>query len=67
MLWAPTSFEDETRFECLEWDEIYGAISGISLACDLLLFGLPVAMLKILEMPRKQKVQLACILLPGIA
>ncbi|KAM4064137.1 protein related to integral membrane protein pth11 [Hirsutella rhossiliensis] len=23
MLWAPTSFEDETKFECLEWDEIY--------------------------------------------
>ncbi|EQL02552.1 hypothetical protein G6O67_006294 [Ophiocordyceps sinensis] len=67
LLWAPTTFEDSLKFDCLDWVEIYGAISGISLICDLLLFGLPVAMLKALDMPRKRKVQLACILLPGIA
>ncbi|EFY84858.1 hypothetical protein MAC_09110 [Metarhizium acridum CQMa 102] len=39
---------------------------GISLVCDFLLFGIPAAMLKGLELPRKQKLQLACTLFPGI-
>lgn len=71
LAWVPFS-EDGTlllgsEFSCLPWWEVHITVSAISLACDLLLFGLPVAMLQMLEMPRKQKVQLACILLPGIA
>ncbi|KAH0591887.1 hypothetical protein MHUMG1_10398 [Metarhizium humberi] len=38
----------------------------ISLFCDLLLFGIPGIMLKGLELPRKQKLQLAYTLFPGI-
>ncbi|KAM4067088.1 hypothetical protein HRG_001087 [Hirsutella rhossiliensis] len=67
MAWLPTSNDDELwNATCLQWYQVYSTISGISLACDFLLFGLPVAMLKILDMPRKQMVQLACILLPGL-
>lgn len=53
------------RYTCLQWGLVYSVNSSVSLICDLLLFGIPVAMLRILEMPRKRKIQLGCILLPG--
>ncbi|PHH60545.1 hypothetical protein CDD81_1550 [Ophiocordyceps australis] len=66
-LW-PYGWEPGTeKYTCLQWGLVYVVISTISLFCDLLLFGIPVAMLKILEMPRRRKIQLGCILLPGIA
>ncbi|OAQ62444.1 hypothetical protein VFPPC_06931 [Pochonia chlamydosporia 170] len=68
LLWAPLDDYD-VEFEshvCLWWFEIYSIISSISLVCDLLLFGIPAAMLKALELPGKQKLQLACTLLPGV-
>lgn len=65
-LW-PYEFEPHYgEFTCLQWGLVYSVNSSVSLLCDLLLFGIPVAMLKILEMSRKRKIQLACILLPGI-
>lgn len=60
--WEP----DADQYTCLQWGLVYSVNSSISLVCDLLLFGIPLAMLKMLEMPRKRKVQLALILLPGI-
>ncbi|KJZ73396.1 hypothetical protein HIM_07190 [Hirsutella minnesotensis 3608] len=68
LLWVPyDEFGMPLDGNCLMWYVVYGTVSGISLFSDLLLFGLPVAMLKILDMPRKRKIQLACILLPGFA
>lgn len=54
------------QFKCLPWGFVYGINSAVSLLCDFVLFGIPVAMLRMLEMTRKRKIQLACILLPGI-
>ncbi|GAB0132551.1 hypothetical protein EsDP_00000984 [Epichloe bromicola] len=54
------------QYKCLQWGLVYSVNSSVSLVCDLLLFGIPVAMLRILEMPKKRKVQLALILLPGV-
>ncbi|UNI17962.1 hypothetical protein JDV02_004265 [Purpureocillium takamizusanense] len=66
-LW-PYGWEPGTEgYVCLQWGLVYSVNSSVSLLCDLLLFGIPLAMLRILEMPRKRKVQLGCILLPGIA
>lgn len=66
-LW-PYGWEPGTEiYTCLQWGLVYSVNSSVSLVCDLLLFGIPVAMLRILEMPRKRKVQLGCILLPGVA
>ncbi|RSL86923.1 hypothetical protein CEP52_008172 [Fusarium oligoseptatum] len=53
------------RYTCLQWGLVYSVNSSVSLLCDFLLFGIPVVMLRVLEMPRKRKIQLACILLPG--
>ncbi|KAF4595708.1 proteinrelated to integral membrane protein pth11 [Ophiocordyceps camponoti-floridani] len=61
--WEPGSEE----FTCLQWGVVYVTNSTISLTCDMLLFGIPVAMLRILEMSQKRKIQLGCILLPGVA
>lgn len=61
--WEPIA----DNYTCLQWGLVYSVNSSVSLLCDLLLFGIPVAMLRILEMSRKRKIQLACILLPGIA
>ncbi|KID94254.1 proteinrelated to integral membrane protein pth11, partial [Metarhizium majus ARSEF 297] len=66
LLWAPFSEEDEAKYHCMYWYETYSIISSISLFCDLLLFGIPAIMLKGLELPRKQKLQLAYTLFPGI-
>ncbi|KAL2201809.1 hypothetical protein CC79DRAFT_185706 [Sarocladium strictum] len=61
--WEPVADD----FVCLQWGIVYVTNSVISLLCDFLLFGIPIAMLRGLNMPSKRKVQLACILLPGIA
>ncbi|KPM42124.1 hypothetical protein AK830_g4367 [Neonectria ditissima] len=55
------------RYTCLQWGLVYSVNSSVSLVCDLLLFGIPIVMLRVLEMPRRRKIQLACILLPGIS
>ncbi|KAK4093095.1 hypothetical protein Purlil1_2252 [Purpureocillium lilacinum] len=67
LLWAPVTDEDARVLKCMNWLRTNLAISGISLLCDLLLFGLPAAMLWVLKISRKKKVQLAGILLPGVA
>ncbi|CEI62626.1 hypothetical protein FVEN_g5155 [Fusarium venenatum] len=61
--WQP-GFEDYT---CLQWGLVYSVNSSVSLICDFLLFGIPIVMLRVLEMPKKRKIQLGCILLPGIS
>lgn len=61
--WEPVA----DKYVCLQWGIVYVTNSVISLLCDFLLFGIPIAMLRGLNMPSKRKVQLGCILLPGIA
>ncbi|KAL7918541.1 hypothetical protein ACQKWADRAFT_316407 [Trichoderma austrokoningii] len=61
--WEPVA----PRYTCLQWGLVYSVNSSVSLLCDLLLFGIPIAMLRTLEMSRKRKIQLAGILLPGVA
>ncbi|OHE96294.1 hypothetical protein CORC01_08366 [Colletotrichum orchidophilum] len=65
-LWPYEWQSQFNQFKCLPWGFVYGINSAVSLLCDFVLFGIPVAMLWMLEMTRKRKIQLACILLPGI-
>ncbi|KAM3512643.1 hypothetical protein MY11210_003737 [Beauveria gryllotalpidicola] len=63
----PYEFQPEfQQFQCLQWGLVYSVNSSVSLLCDLLIFGIPIAMLWTLEMNRKKKIQLGSILLPGI-
>ena len=54
------------NYTCLTWGLVYSVNSGVSLVCDVLIFGIPTAMLKILKIQKKKKMLLASILLPGI-
>ncbi|KAF4961258.1 hypothetical protein FSARC_10240 [Fusarium sarcochroum] len=66
-LW-PYEFQPGVEnYTCLQWGLVYSVNSSVSLVCDFLLFGIPIVMLRVLEMPRKRKIQLGCILLPGIS
>ncbi|KAF7562653.1 hypothetical protein G7046_g1469 [Stylonectria norvegica] len=65
-LWPYEWQPDAEKYTCLQWGLVYSVNSSVSLICDLLLFGIPIVMLRVLEMPRRRKIQLACILLPGI-
>ncbi|KAK1973393.1 hypothetical protein LZ30DRAFT_789579 [Colletotrichum cereale] len=65
-LWPYEWQSQFTDYKCLPWGFVYGINSAVSLLCDFVLFGIPIAMLRMLDMTRKRKIQLACILLPGI-
>jgi len=54
------------EYECLPWGVVYSVNSAISLCNDLLLYGIPAVMVWRLRLPRKRKIQLACILCPGV-
>ncbi|KAK3950860.1 hypothetical protein QBC32DRAFT_6385 [Pseudoneurospora amorphoporcata] len=65
-LWPYDWQKDVEKYKCLQWGVVYSVNSGMSLFCDVLLFGIPLAMIWMLDLPRKRRLQLACILLPGI-
>ncbi|KAK0614876.1 hypothetical protein B0T17DRAFT_479406, partial [Bombardia bombarda] len=65
-LWPYDWQPDAGKYKCLQWGVVYSVNSSVSLFCDMLLFGIPIAMLWILDLTRRRTVQLACILLPGV-
>ncbi|WDK22804.1 hypothetical protein CGRA01v4_14094 [Colletotrichum graminicola] len=65
-LWPYAWQTQFTDYKCLPWGFVYGINSAVSLLSDFVLFGIPIAMLRMLDMARKRKIQMACILLPGI-
>ncbi|KAK3684076.1 hypothetical protein B0T22DRAFT_520557 [Podospora appendiculata] len=65
-LWPYDWQPDVEKYTCLQWGVVYSVNSSVSLFCDMLLFGIPIAMIWILDLPRKRRIQLACILLPGV-
>ncbi|KAF4582148.1 Drug resistance protein [Ophiocordyceps camponoti-floridani] len=63
-LWEPSPRE---KYKCMQWIDVQGVNSAVSLLSDLLVFGVPLAMLRVLKsMDRKRKVQLSCIFFPGL-
>ncbi|KAK2048023.1 hypothetical protein LZ31DRAFT_459427 [Colletotrichum somersetense] len=65
-LWPYAWQSQFNDYKCLPWGFVYGINSAVSLLSDFVLFGIPIAMLRMLDMTRKRKIQMACILLPGI-
>ncbi|RDA84112.1 hypothetical protein CP532_1485 [Ophiocordyceps camponoti-leonardi (nom. inval.)] len=63
-LWEPSPRKD---FRCVSWLEVQTVTATISFLSDLLVFGIPLAMLHVLKsMDRKRKIQLSCIFFPGL-
>lgn len=53
-------------YTCLAWGVVYVTNSGISLVCDMLLFGIPLAIIRFVKLSRKRKIGLALIFFPGL-
>ncbi|ORY60785.1 uncharacterized protein BCR38DRAFT_459768 [Pseudomassariella vexata] len=63
----PYEFQPEwAATRCIPWGVVYRINSSLSFVCDVLLFILPVSMLHSLYLSRRRKIQLACVILPGI-
>ena len=65
-LWPYDWQTEYSDYTCLAWGTVYATNSGISLFCDLLLFGIPLAILKFVQVSRKRKIGLALVFFPGV-
>ncbi|KAH7147007.1 hypothetical protein B0J13DRAFT_553040 [Dactylonectria estremocensis] len=64
-LW-PYPFEPNFYdYTCLRWWMVFGVNAILSLICDAGLYFIPISILCVLSIPKKRKIQLACIILPG--
>jgi hypothetical protein len=63
----PYAFEvNAEKYQCLQWGIVYVTNSAISLLCDLALFTIPAVIIKELRVGKKDKLKLACIMMPGL-
>lgn len=65
-LW-PYAFESNAeKYKCMQWGIVYVTNSAISLLCDLALFTIPALIIKALKISLRDKLKLACIMMPGL-
>ncbi|KAJ5199718.1 hypothetical protein N7491_009484 [Penicillium cf. griseofulvum] len=65
-LW-PYEWQVEPKtYICLSWGLVYSVNSGLSLACDLLMFAIPAALIKGLHVSLKKKIKLSIVMFPGV-
>ncbi|CAI7619166.1 unnamed protein product [Penicillium bialowiezense] len=65
-LW-PYEWQPEPQtYTCLSWGLVYSVNSGISLACDVLMFTLPAMLIKQLHVSTKKKIKLSIVMFPGV-
>lgn len=60
--WQP----DIADYKCITWGIVYLVNSSLSLVCDLVIFTIPAAMIKMLRLSRQRKICLSFVLLPGV-
>jgi hypothetical protein len=51
---------------CLSWGLVYAVNSCLSLLCDILMFAIPVGLIRTISLPFSGKLRLYLILLPGV-
>ncbi|KAJ6139925.1 hypothetical protein N7471_006411 [Penicillium samsonianum] len=65
-LW-PYEWQVEPKtYTCLSWGLVYSVNSGLSLACDLLMFAIPAALIKGLHVSLEKKIKLSIVMFPGV-
>ncbi|KAJ5312790.1 hypothetical protein N7508_003620 [Penicillium antarcticum] len=65
-LW-PYEWQTEPRtYNCLSWGLVYSVNSGLSLACDILMFAIPAFLIKGLHVSLKKKIKLSIVMFPGV-
>ncbi|KGO78203.1 hypothetical protein PITC_034180 [Penicillium italicum] len=65
-LW-PYEWQVEPKtYTCLSWGLVYSVNSGLSLACDMMMFVIPAALIKGLHVSLEKKIKLSFVMFPGI-
>ncbi|CAG8196066.1 unnamed protein product [Penicillium salamii] len=65
-LW-PYEWQPEPKtYTCLSWGLVYSVNSGISLACDVMMFILPAMLIKQLHVSMNKKIKLSIVMFPGV-
>ncbi|KAJ5826073.1 hypothetical protein N7474_003211 [Penicillium riverlandense] len=65
-LWPYEWQHETTDYKCLSWGLVYSVNSGVSLACDLLMFIIPSILIKQLQISREKKIKLSLVMFPGV-
>ncbi|CAG8020390.1 unnamed protein product [Penicillium nalgiovense] len=65
-LW-PYEWQVEPKtYKCYTWGLVYSVNSGLSLACDMLMFVIPAALIKGLHVSIEKKIKLSFVMFPGV-
>lgn len=65
-LWPYSWQMKSLDYKCLTWGLVYTVNSGLSLVCDMFMFVIPGALIHTINLPRRQKIRLYMVLLPGV-
>ncbi|CDM29008.1 unnamed protein product [Penicillium roqueforti FM164] len=65
-LWPYEWQEEPKTYKCLSWGLVYSVNSGLSLACDMLMFVIPAVLIKGLHVSLEKKIKLSFVMFPGI-
>lgn len=65
-LW-PYEWQPEPKtYKCLAWGLVYSVNSGLSLACDILMFAIPAVLIHGLHVSLEKKIKLSFVMFPGV-
>ncbi|KAJ5697365.1 hypothetical protein N7488_011049 [Penicillium malachiteum] len=65
-LWPYSWQPGADDYKCLSWGLVYSVNSGLSLACDVMMFAIPAILIKQLHVSLKNKIKLSVVMFPGV-
>lgn len=65
-LWPYDWQQENKNYTCLSWGLVYSVNSGVSLACDVMMFIIPAILIKQLHVSLKNKIKLSLVMFPGV-
>ena len=65
-LWPYEWQSEPITYKCLSWGLVYSVNSGLSLACDVLMFVIPAILIKQLHVSMEKKIKLSLVMFPGV-
>lgn len=57
---------DYHAYKCMTWGAVYITISCLSFTCDIVMFVIPSMLIHLLHVPLRRKLELACVMFPGV-
>jgi hypothetical protein len=65
-LWPYEWQSEPIEYKCLSWGLVYSVNSGLSLACDVMMFVIPAILIHQLHVSKKNKIKLSLVMFPGV-